>query len=121
MTRTLTFGTDDGKRFELLYAGFVLGGNTLHQQTSRAAHERKQEAKILRAFKAVSDPAPANGQPADESVRRLRLPGEGELVVALEQDQLDLLVKYVEACPFLTHVSDQVDELLDWLHATPRA
>jgi hypothetical protein len=120
MRRLLTFTRDDDKKFDLLYTGFLLGGNTVNQ-SSRPPHERKKEAKIQRALKAVSEPMPpTDGQPADDNRRRLRTSDVGGIEVALEQDQHDLLLKYVEACPFLTHVSDQVDELLDWLHAAPR-
>lgn len=118
MTRTLTFDAADGKRFELLLTGFLLGGNQANKDTSRSRDDRKRESKILRALKAISDPALAtNGQPPDETRRTLHEAGGA---VTLEQDQLDLVIKYVEACPFLTHVSDDVDDLLDWLHAAPR-
>jgi hypothetical protein len=123
-TRTLTFTPDDGKRFELLLTGFLLGGNQANQSESgarsRSRDDRKREAKIVRALKAISDApvtASTNGQPPDEARRTLRATGGA---VVLEQDQLDVVIKYVEACPFLTHVSDDVDDLLDWLYAAPR-
>jgi hypothetical protein len=119
-TRTLTFTAEDGKRFELLLTGFLLGGNQANKDASRSRDDRKREAKILRGLKAISD-APitpsTNGQPPDETRRTLHAAGGA---VVLEQDQLDVVIKYVEACPFLTHVSDDVDDLLDWLYAAPR-
>ena len=117
MTRTLTFAPEDGKRFELLLTGFLLGGNQANKDASRTRDDRKREAKILRALKQISDPPSSNGQPPDEMRRALHQAGGA---VALEQDQLDMVIKYVEACPFLTHVSDDVDDLLDWLYAAPR-
>jgi hypothetical protein len=123
-TRTLTFAPEDTKRFELLLTGFLLGGNQANQSEngakSRTRDDRKREAKILRALKAISDPPlvpSSNGQPPDETRRSLQITGGA---VSLEQDQLDIVIKYVEACPFLTHVSDDVDDLLDWLYAAPR-
>jgi hypothetical protein len=119
-TRSLTFAPEDTKRFELLLTGFLLGGNQLYPQSSRTRDDRKREAKILRALKAISDPPivpSGNGQPPDETRRSLSVTGGA---VSLEQDQFDIVIKYVEACPFLTHVSDDVDDLLDWLYAAPR-
>lgn len=114
MTRTLTFTPDDAPRFELLYTGFLQGGNTLHPN-SRTRDERKKEAKILRALKAISV-----GEPT--AIKRELLTSDASNAsITLEQDQHDLLVQYVEACPFTTQVSDVVDDLIDWLRAAPSA
>jgi hypothetical protein len=121
MTRRLTFGPEDAQKFDLVLTGFLQGGNALNQSNKREAHERKKEAKVLRALKGISDPVASNGKPTnplvDNEQRQLRT-GGGDVV--LEQDQHEVLVKYIEACPFTTQISDLVDDLLDWLHAAPR-
>ena len=126
MTRTLTFGpcTDPAtqqpstccKKFALFVNLFIAGGNLLHFNpasgpTSRTPEERRQEAKVVRAWKAISDevePTPA---------RKLKTDGG---TITVDQPTFVLIEKYLAAAPAGTQDADVVDELLDWVSAAPK-
>jgi hypothetical protein len=110
MTFTLEFVGDRAKtRFEKLYVGFIIGGNILHQDKSRTRDDRAKEAGVLRQLKSVSVEAPTS---LDLGMRALN-GGPGK--IQLDAKQYEILKKYVEAAPFPTQDSDDVDDALDWL------
>ena len=111
MVRKLTFTAEDAERFKLLYLGFVIGGNVTNKTGQRSRDERAKEAKILRAFKAIS---------VEEGEARALAVNGHAMVMDLDQKQHDLLSKYLEAAPFPTQQSDDVDDLIDWLESAPR-
>ncbi len=125
MTRTLTFGPckhDDGtltgecKRFTLFVNLFLLGGNILHfnPQTgpiSRSPTDRKMEAKIVKAYKAISDELP-------DGTRSLKLEGG---TISLDQPQFVLLERYLAAGPAGTQESDAVQDLIEWVSAAEKS
>lgn len=127
MTRTLTFGlgtdtatgapSDEAQRFALLVNLFIGGGNLLHFNpasgpTSRSRDERAKEARIVRAYEAVSHEVgtPVGGRTLNDQ--------GGALV--LDQKCFELLVKYLEAAPAGTGDSARIDDLLDWVNAAPQ-
>jgi hypothetical protein len=126
MTRTLTFGpcTDPAtqqpsaccKRFALFVNLFISGGNLLHFNpasgpTSRTPEARRQEAKVVRAWKAISDETGADG------ARKLKTDGG---TLTFDQSTFVLVEKYLAAAPAGTQDADVVDELLDWVSAAPK-
>lgn len=120
MVRILKFdgsNETDKLRFGTLFGAFCLGGNRLLNQSSgaRSRDERAKDAKVLKALKAI---AFESTEGADGSRKTYRLGDEGG-EVRLDQKQHKLLMSYVEAAPFPTEQSDQLDDLLDWLDAAP--
>ncbi len=131
ITRTLTFAAAPGdstnpseeqKKFALLVNLFLSGGNTLHfdpqrGQTARTKDDRRNEAKFVRAYKAI-----AVEQKDDKGIPNgaWLLNAEGG-TIAMEQDTYKLLEKYMEAAPSLTQDSDRIDDLLDWVSAADKA
>jgi hypothetical protein len=108
MTRILFFKSEDKEKYDLLINLYILGGNVSHfdpqrGQTARTRDERKKEAKIIRAYKAIEGNSRFEG---------------GKLV--LEQDVYEVLIKYLEAAPAPTQQSVEVDELLDWANAAEK-
>lgn len=117
MTRILKFGTteEDAERFRYVHLGFTLGGNMLHRNGEKRERDvRANEATILRQLKAISREKESGENGGKE--RELLADG-GE--VRIDQKQHELLMKYIAAAPFLTEVSDSVDEALDWVSAAP--
>jgi hypothetical protein len=126
MTRNLVFGsrkvksaaaTAEELRFALLVNLFIAGGNILHYNaqtgpTTRPREAAKDEARFVRAYKAISDELP--GQPG---LRHLKL-GGGTLV--LDQDTFLLVEKYVHAAPRGTQDADLVDDLFDWISSADK-
>ena len=112
MIRTLRFTKADGEKFAMLYTGFLIGGNGLHPQGTRTRDERIKERTILTALKAVSEETNA-----ETKARKLLAEGG---VVAIEQPLHELLMKYLEAAPYATAVSDDLADLLDWVAAADK-
>jgi len=112
MIRTFTFTKTDAKKFEMLYSGFLAGGNALHQTAAPKRDERIKERSILRALKAISEETNA-----ETRTRKLHAAGGA---VTLEQADHELLLKYLEAAPFATVVSDELADLLDWVSAADK-
>ncbi|HEY3158183.1 MAG TPA: hypothetical protein VGJ78_04405 [Vicinamibacterales bacterium] len=127
MTRTLTFGpcTDQAtnqpsaccKKFALFVNLFIAGGNLLHFNpssgpTSRTPEERRQEAKVVRAWKAISDETGPDG------ARKLKTDGG---TLTFDQPTFALVEKYLAAAPGGTQDADVIDDLLDWVSAADKA
>lgn len=109
MRRVLKFEKDDTRRFELFYNGFVSGGNFTYRQSERSRDIRAKESRILKAIKAIST----------EAGETRALIEDGGTIV-LDQKQFEILEKYLEVAPFFTQISDEVDELLDWVSAADK-
>lgn len=124
MTRTLTFGPCTNpatnlpskccQRFVMLYTGFIGGGDAVWrpQQGQRPRAERAKEARIQRALDGISELVSA------ESDSRKLLKDGG--VLSLDQEAFVTLEKYLDAAPFQTGVSAQVDDLLNWVSAAEK-
>jgi hypothetical protein len=111
MIRVLTFDGEKGaRRFALAHQGFLAGGNASQGQTAVDRATLRQRARILRAFKALAQ---------DPEALPLVLNG-GDGVLRLEQPELALLEKYVEATPWTVHIAEDVDDLLDFLSAAAK-
>jgi hypothetical protein len=119
MTRTLTFPPGDDKAYAICRNAFVSGGDALYraQNGARPNDVRRQEAKILKALKALALPEEdlVEGQPLPKP--RL-LPEGGTLT--LEQGLWVLLEKYLEAAMVPTAVSDHYADLLDRVSAAEK-
>jgi len=136
MTRTLDFsGAQGPTRFDLLYEAFLGGGNTQTKAGDRSRAILRQEARIQTALESVSD-VDANklascetcGRQANEDARRLKpdTPATVEGVAGLPQllelaeDDHALLVKYVDARPWLPRMARRVVDVQDWLSSAPK-
>ena len=122
MTRILTFGpckdesgakTGEDQRFALFVNLFVGGGNLLHFNpqsgpTSRSREDGAKEAKVVRAWKAISTEVDG-GRSLNES---------GGTII-LDQKSHELVMKYLVAAPRGTGEADVVDDLIDWVSAAP--
>ena len=115
MTRVLKFDGSEKDRFDLLFGGFLQGGNALLQraQGQRTRDERSKEAKILKALKSIS-----TKKTSDKGETWVLNDTGGEL--NLDQSQHSLLLKYIEAAPFPTYQSDDLVDLLDWVDAAEK-
>lgn len=136
MTRTLSFDGEKGpQRFDLLYEAVLGGGATQTKAGDRSRAILRQEARILEHLETVSDPdasklasCDACGRQANEDARALKprmgvAPGtveEPALAIALTEDDHALLVRYVDARPWLPRMARRVVDLQDWLSSAPR-
>lgn len=123
MQRVLTFGDDEvaRQRFIFAYQGFLVGG-AVQQSKSRAVV--KQEAAILRQFKAVSE---AIANPSDQDKAhvpngaepRVLKAGGGQMI--LDQLDYELLQKRVEdeKIAWMPWISDKVADMQDFVGAAP--
>ncbi len=120
MIRVLKFDGEQGpRRFELCYQALVCGPFVKGQQ-EREFEQKRKEARLHRALKAISrrmseNEKDATFQPWGIDNRRLVDDGAGS-VLRLEQDLLELLKKFVELFPWYggQAVEDAVDTV-DWL------
>jgi hypothetical protein len=112
MTRVLTLDGQlkDHQRFiGMLLNGFCLGGDKIAEgnQGRRTRDERRTAGTVLRAIKTlVKDP---------ES-KVIELKEEGG-TLELTQAGHDLLVRYLDAYPWITYEAQMATDLLDWVMA----
>jgi hypothetical protein len=135
MTRTLDFSGEKGPtRFDLLYEAFLGGGATQTKAGDRSRSILRQEARILEQLEKVSEPdasklasCEACGRQANEDARKLRpipdaiavgmaVPG----IIVLTEDDHALIVKYVDARPWLPRMARRVVDVQDWLSSAPK-
>lgn len=122
MLRVLTFeGTDQGKaRFRFLFAA-VLGGPTAidpdgPQARQRSWAEQREDGRITRLFKRISDESvlPVNGN--EVRVRALK-PEGGE--IALTASQFDAIKKWWARMQWPTYDIDDIDDCYEWFLGAP--
>lgn len=125
LTKTLRFESGEDRKFARLVNLFVTGGNVLHFNpqsgpTSRSREERKLEARIVRAYKAISYPIDDQQNAVVEGEgsggRKLNAAGGA---MTLEISEFKLLEKYLVAAPANTLESDVVEEVLEWVESLP--
>lgn len=104
--RRLEFGETDGEKFNMIYQGFLLGGNG---PSSKGIDVFRREVKVLDKLDAIST----------EKEDGSRVLNEGPQSILLEQPEYDLLKKYFENTPWTTKVSRQVVNISDWLASIP--
>lgn len=135
MMRTVTFDSEARKHFRFVYEGFVIGGAL---QDKRDHETKRRESRIVRKLKAMSAiiKLPAGTiyrddrgfpQTLNDEQDRMASPTEparelldGIQVVALEQPELDLIVKYMQDTPWKLSLMDECYDAVDYLHAAPR-
>jgi len=133
--RTVTFDGDTRKHFRFIYEGFVIGGAL---QDKRDHETKRRESRIVRKLKAISAviKLPAGTvyrddrgfpQTLSDAQDRMASPTEpardlldGTQTVALEQPELDLIVKYMQDTPWKLSMMDECYDAVDYLHAAPR-
>ena len=123
-TRTLVFGEPDDKtaaeRYELIYQGFVTGGNA---DPRKGMEVIRREAKILDKLESIgvmpdaTTPCETCGRDSGGLVTpKLK---KGKQAVQLDQPEYDLMRKYLEATPWTVKMSRKIVDLVDWLAAAP--
>ena len=135
MVRVLTFSEGDAKnakRFELILTALHLAGD---KSGKRDFELVRKEARMLKAFRAISDPAPdgtvtlcANCGAVLEAThagmvatrdRRVLKPGAQALV--LQPEDYKILDQYIEKTPWLpSSAEDAVDMYDDWFSAAEK-
>ena len=104
--RTIFFSNNED--FDLLYQGFIIGGNTATQKTMQTV---RREVKILDKFEAISNPLVSGDKyPTGDLVRTL-VSSDQKLVLTTEE--YELLKKYFESVPWVIRVSREVVRLAD--------
>jgi len=109
--RTLRIENDEkGKqRTMLLYNGFVIGGNKLLERSqNRDRAERSLGAAVIKMLR--------SGHRTKDT---LEPPTDGA-ILEFSQQQHELLVKYLDACPWSTQELEEAADLLDWVMAAPQ-
>jgi hypothetical protein len=113
--RRVTFaGTDGPVRFELVYEGFVIGGDS--QSGMRGMETLRREGRILDKLEAISVPKVSTRGDATRVTRELK---PGTHTLDLEVPEFDLLRQYFERCPWITSAARRVTATYDWLTAAP--
>ncbi len=114
MTRRLILtGPDDRPIFNILYSGFLSGGDPQQQKGKKEVIY--QLARIKRVLLAVSEAVPdAESQKAKGVPIRLK---DGEQILVLEQRDLTLLEQHICRTEWLVVAADIVADTLDRLSA----
>lgn len=100
------------KRFAVLYAGFVLGGDQAQEGGMEAL---RLKSRTLAALQAISD-RPAVG--LDEAVRGVRLLRAGVHELQLDGEQFEALTRYVSSYRgWHTEAVGDVLEAVEWVGA----
>ncbi len=109
--------SQDRRRFDLLYQGFMFGGN---QQQSKGMDVLRREARILDTLDSISlVQNPGDGTP-DDPARLLRTLAPGHHEVSFEEPDYALLCRYFNGAAWTTSVARQVVSISDWLAGIPQ-
>lgn len=101
----------DARRFNLLYSGFVAGGNLSQESGIEVLTSR---VEIMKALKGISVEGEA-GMP-----RQLRQTDVGGFSFALESDEFAMLRRYVLLAPYRIELSEDVAALVEWLDTSAK-
>ena len=103
------------QRFETLYEGFVIGGDS--KQGAPGMVILRRESKILDKFESIST---SRQLVTPNGIRETRaLKAGDDLSIDFDPDEFDLIKKYFELCPWNTSAARRTAAVFDWFSATP--
>ncbi len=114
--RRLTF-TDQTLMFRLLYEGFISRGSSRERRVS--PDEKRSEARILRALKAISEPVGAEPAEGEPDLRQRRLLEAGG-VLEVKQGDFTRLQKYIEQMQSPAALADVAQDLEVFLESAEK-
>lgn len=117
--RTLQFNDtpEDREKFELIYQGFVTGGNGTG---SKGIEERRREVTILRKMEAISSEVEESKCESCGNVQRpKRVLNDGPQSLELTVPEFEITKKYFEATPWTMRVSGKIVDISDWMLEAP--
>jgi len=124
VTRLIDLTGDNAVHFKWLYQGLLIGAAL---KKHRPSEQMKQERKILRKFKAVSDLKMEDGEDGKakpalvaETQEPDRIP-HLDAVVELDFDQIKLLTEYIESIPWLITKADVAFDALEHMESSPKS
>lgn len=105
------------ERFDLLYQGFLTGGNG---PGAKGIEDRRREASILKKMESVSyEIEGSKCESCGNVTPSKRILNEGEQRIELTVPEHEILRKYVEATPWTVRMSGKVCDIIDWLASLP--
>lgn len=106
MQRVLKFDGEKGQqRFAMCRVAILSAGDG---KGERNRETLRKEARLLDAFDAISDPAKAEGDPDARTLK------PETVSISVSQEDHALLLKYLDATPWLPRASRDAVDVQDW-------
>ena len=116
MNRVVKFGEGHHEFFNVLYEGLLLGAVVREQEKKRTLEVRRQERRLHKALKSVSEEI----QQQTQNGERMRKLTVYDTELLLDQKDLALLIAYVESVPWMVQRNELALDACDWLDASEK-
>lgn len=105
-------GENEGKIFQMLFDGFIIGGALIKE---KGINVIRREASLLDKLESISKECECGRRLVTGEAARELLDNNNKFIIDLSLDEFNILQNYFEAVPWKSSLSRDVVKISDWL------